>query len=147
VTTEDDFHRHLDVNPDDHHARLVFADWLQEHDDPRAEGYRALGTLQKRPKSVGETHMFEDESHLWYSKEKLHGMPSDWFKLINLPELNGMKPRWAVTTPEQKSRRGVEDAAAIAFSQLPHARRQELLGQQSAEKMTRRRFARRKYRG
>ena len=43
VTTEDDFQRALDKNPDDWQTRLVFADWLEERDDPRAEGYRALG--------------------------------------------------------------------------------------------------------
>ena len=36
-------------HPQDRTARLVFADWLQERDDPRAEGYRALGLRRRIP--------------------------------------------------------------------------------------------------
>src|SRR5262249_13386737 len=43
VTTEDDFQNALDAQPGDWQTRLVFADWLQDRSDPRAEGYRALG--------------------------------------------------------------------------------------------------------
>jgi uncharacterized protein (TIGR02996 family) len=49
LTTEDDFQNALDANPEDHQTRLVFADWLQERVDPRAEGYRALGRLRVQP--------------------------------------------------------------------------------------------------
>ena len=49
MTTEDDFQAALDTNPGDWQTRLVFADWLQERDDPRAEGYRALGLLRRAP--------------------------------------------------------------------------------------------------
>jgi uncharacterized protein (TIGR02996 family) len=38
VTTEDDFQSALDKDPEDWQTRLVFADWLQEHNDLRAEG-------------------------------------------------------------------------------------------------------------
>ena len=40
MTTEDDFHRRLDECPEDAHTRLVFADWLEEHGDPRADPVR-----------------------------------------------------------------------------------------------------------
>ena len=46
MTTEDDFQRALDANTDDWQTQWVFADWLDEHADPRAEGYRVLGTLR-----------------------------------------------------------------------------------------------------
>lgn len=49
MTTEDDFQNAIDASPDDWNARLVFADWLQEQGDPRAEGYRALGALKWCP--------------------------------------------------------------------------------------------------
>jgi hypothetical protein len=29
MTTEEDFQRQLDLHPDDHQTRLVFADWLE----------------------------------------------------------------------------------------------------------------------
>ena len=49
MTTEDDFQAALDADPENWQTRLVFADWLQERGDPRAEGYRALGVLRRRP--------------------------------------------------------------------------------------------------
>jgi uncharacterized protein (TIGR02996 family) len=48
VTTEEDFQNALDANPKDWQTRLVFADWLQERGDERAEGYPALGLMQLR---------------------------------------------------------------------------------------------------
>ena len=33
MTTEDDFQRALDANPDDWQTRLVFADWLEDRGD------------------------------------------------------------------------------------------------------------------
>jgi uncharacterized protein (TIGR02996 family) len=58
VTTEDDFHKVLRGRRHEFSALLVFADWLQEHDDPRAEGYRALGRLHRWPLSAPK--LFED---------------------------------------------------------------------------------------
>ena len=49
MTTEEDFQKALDANPDDWQTRLVFADWLQDRDDPRADGYRALAVLRVAP--------------------------------------------------------------------------------------------------
>ena len=51
MTTEDDFQQALDANPDDHHTRLVFADWLQERGDPRAE--TAVVTQARECDSLG----------------------------------------------------------------------------------------------
>jgi uncharacterized protein (TIGR02996 family) len=46
---EEAFQAALDANPDDHTTRLVFADWLQERDDPRAAGYREMGRIGFSP--------------------------------------------------------------------------------------------------
>lgn len=46
-TEEDAFWLHLEANPSDSVARLVFADWLQERGDLRAEGMRVLGRLSR----------------------------------------------------------------------------------------------------
>ena len=49
MTTEDDFQTAIDAHPEDWQTRLVFADWLDEHNDPRggvirlAERVRHLG--------------------------------------------------------------------------------------------------------
>ena len=52
MTSEDDFQAALDTSPDDWQTRLVFADWLQERGDPRAEGYRALAVHRRIPVGV-----------------------------------------------------------------------------------------------
>ena len=49
-TTEDQFQKHLDEHITHHMTRLVFADYLEDIGDPRAEGYRVLGKLKKRPR-------------------------------------------------------------------------------------------------
>lgn len=41
------FWDHLEAHPEDSTCRLVFADWLQERGDRRAEGIRVLGRLGK----------------------------------------------------------------------------------------------------
>jgi uncharacterized protein (TIGR02996 family) len=130
VTTEDDFHRALDAQPDDWHARLVFADFLQEQDDPRAAGYRALAQQQLCP--------FVDDLFFWWTTISsdccpaggVRGsgctLPDDWFALVDIaPASAQFKPLGAPGV--KASRREVEDAAAEAFARLPAQRQAELL--------------------
>lgn len=52
MTDRDAFMQTIIEHPQDNHARLVFADWLEEHDDPeRAEFIRLQVELAKRPLS------------------------------------------------------------------------------------------------
>lgn len=113
MTTEDDFQNALDAQPDDWQTRLVFADWLQERGDPRAEGYRALGVNRCFPLYTSAEqyrwipgHMRGTVGDCW--------LPWDWTEQI--PDSN-----------HRDSRREAEDAAALAFAQLPPERRAELL--------------------
>lgn len=129
MTTEDDFQRALDENPDDWQTRLVFADWLQERDDPRAEGYRALGALNKFARrqpitssAFGFTHPGNDR--VAELRMESATLPSDWWSAA-----------WEATPTYERnlwwfnrhSRCGAEDAAALAFAKLPASRRAELL--------------------
>ncbi len=112
--SEEGFQAHLDANPEDHFAREVFADWLEDRDDPRAEGYRALGVLGRFP------FVESKASYLWHN-EKRYGTndPDDlktvWFLAITHFTRKTYMTDWWVRFP---SRRKAEDAAAIAFSQL-----------------------------
>jgi uncharacterized protein (TIGR02996 family) len=45
MTSEADFLNALHQSPDDDDLRLVFADWLEEHDDPHAELFRLSANL------------------------------------------------------------------------------------------------------
>lgn len=130
MTTEDDFSAALDANPDDHHTRLVFADWLQERGDVRADGYRALGAGRVYPLSVrmgatpwrGKTAWVYGGATNSIGTHQRHCLLAvDWFKLIERGE--GCDASWC----RRLNRREAEDAAALAFAKLPPKRRAELL--------------------
>lgn len=125
MNTESDFQAMLDANPNDHYTRLVFADWLQDRDDPRAEGYRALGALRRAPREVYRG----DRGSCWQvctsDLERCpelsemnwpHMIPGDWFV------------RAFASNFERVSlgRRVIENELAMAFSLLPDERRGEL---------------------
>jgi uncharacterized protein (TIGR02996 family) len=120
VTTEEDFQKALDANPEDHQTRLVFADWLQERDDPRAEGYRALGTCQLYPDMNYGMRFVYQSSPDWkpFSHTDRSVLPPDWYA----PLLNG-----ELALVSDESRRAAEDKAALAFAKLPARRRSKLL--------------------
>src|SRR5688500_18991336 len=125
MTTEDDFQRALDANPEDWQTRLVFADWLEERNDPRAEGYRALGLLRVRPGKSSARGYYSftavDNPAFRYFDEYLpNAIPRDWHDLLPANELKGWPkrehPHWRWL---RGGRRRAEDAAALAFAELP----------------------------
>ena len=125
MTTEDDFQRALDSNPEDWQTRLVFADWLQERGDPRADGYRALGVNRRVP-DTRSTLMFRYTSapavSFGIDPQHTYVLPLDWYKLADSEwDKSACGPFYKVT------RRAAEDTAALAFARLPAARRAELL--------------------
>lgn len=133
-TTEDDFQNLLDANPDDHQTRGVFADWLQERGDPRAEGYRALGAMGAipyMPKAIAnyEGGYSREDNDFAKSKAPNAILPNDWYHEIASTS-SPVSNWWTHTVANaavRSNRRQVEDAAAHAFSQLPPERRQEIL--------------------
>jgi uncharacterized protein (TIGR02996 family) len=134
MTTEDDFQAALDRQPDDWQTRLVFADWLQEHNDPRADGYRALGILNRYVTVYAES--YQDYPWFCYSHlPRIDGpsLPDDWFDLLTggIQTVAGVptspKDLFSSEWLDWPSRREAEDAAAEAFTKLPAARRAELL--------------------
>jgi uncharacterized protein (TIGR02996 family) len=123
VTTEDDFRTTLDANPEDWQTRLVYADWLQDRGDPRAEGYRALGTLRRWPRKFGTNRFRFYKPDEWLTGPD--DLPADWWNAAE-PKKN-FKGGDAVGALWNRSRSNVEDAAALAFAKLPPERRAELL--------------------
>jgi uncharacterized protein (TIGR02996 family) len=143
VTTEEDFGRAINADPEDWQALLVFSDWLRERNDPRADGYAALARFQKRPRA--ETHsnsMREDWRGDWFiwgkattarragasgpaKESEPDVLPPDWYdeakEFNQLPEWQ--KHAWSYF----RTRSGALDAAARAFARLPDNRRTELL--------------------
>lgn len=129
MTTEDDFQAKLDADPSDWQTRLVFADWLEERGDARAEGYRAL--------AVRRWQAYQPRNNAYWtvanyrapnSTEDVSDLPDDWFALVwdETPkdkQIRASKGLWVSLA----TRREVEDMAARAFAGLPAARRAELL--------------------
>jgi uncharacterized protein (TIGR02996 family) len=134
VTTEDDFQRALDANPDDWQTRLVFADWLQERGDPRAEGYRALAVRRWRAYQPNPGGHWTVANYRADKPTDVSDLPNDWFGHVwdAAPRKNRnptTKGRWISTN----SRRAAEDVAALAFAKLPPKRQTELLAAQPTE--------------
>lgn len=123
MTTEDDFHAALDAEPKNWHARLVFADFLQELGDARAEGYRAMGVRRRTP-VIG----YDKVQLRWWDASSGNppkgsdDLPRDWLDLI----AGGQRSEIGIYVMFP-TRRAAEDAAARAFAQLPPERRAELL--------------------
>lgn len=122
ATDEAAFQAHLDARPDDHGTRMVFADLLQDRDDPRAEGYRALGALQLWPgKSPQFPFWWSHTDCPWVEEEQYHGrLPLDWFRATREYE-------WLSRWCDFPNRRAAEDAAALAWLKLTGEQRAEIL--------------------
>lgn len=138
MTTEEDFQRALEADPEDYQTRLVFADWLQERDDPRSAGYRAMGRLRispdlyrryenLRPVSMERAYFgrWANSNRPQFNVEVLACLlPDDWFSKL---ETTDESAEWWVY---YKTRRDAEDGAARAFARLPLERQAELLAQE-----------------
>ena len=130
MTTEDDFHDALDTNINDWQTRLVFADWLQDRGDPRAEGYRALslGHIPDRTSSgdrVLAWHWWRRHHNGRAYPSKRVSLPYDWYDKV--PGRKAVPRRGHHLRRDFATRRAAEDDAALAFSKLPAARRAKLL--------------------
>lgn len=127
MTEEEDFQRALDTNPEDWWMRQLFAEWLDDHGDPRAEGYLAIARQKRRPLQ-GKNR---DRDVWWWhcgSSDFHNNLARDWFAL--LPEDGRSDLFWPVFTADARAvrtRRECEDALALAFRELPAERRAELL--------------------
>lgn len=138
-TTEGDFQRHLDEQPDDHFTRLVFADWLQDRDDPRADGYRALGSLpvfpwlDKHSVPWGAPEIKNGTAWCWWGgtvepQTLPHCLPDDWFGAVKTDwQYKAYDGHSTVSSKDFYSRREADDAAALAFLKLRAKRRAQLL--------------------
>lgn len=134
----------LDKSPADHSARLVFADWLDDRDDPRAEGYRAIARhglvlcdRYTRPDKV--EYLPDRGSRVFCAVESPavsdtlpadeYTIPEDWYKETVAVALELKQPR-----KEESggcvlfaNRTEAENVVALAFARLPAERRAELL--------------------
>jgi uncharacterized protein (TIGR02996 family) len=80
---ESDFVSAINADPDDRTMQLIYADWLDGQDDPRAEGWRVLIEAGKRPDGgfVSETKPFG-----WFLGGEESTLPCDLFDLLSNDE-------------------------------------------------------------
>lgn len=114
MNQEKPFRDAINNNPSDTTLQLVFADWLEEQGDPRAEGWRVLTEAGRRPHNYKPDSVNEWD---WYSK---YGSP-DNPRTITLPV--SMWENMSTATSDlphgYKSFFLAMNAAAITFSELP----------------------------
>lgn len=121
MNDEDAFQAALDANPADGLLRQVFADWLDEHGDPRGPGYRVLGVLGKRPCSPCDPAGNAQFAHPGYANageyegdfpDACHKLPDAWVRAAG--DVFGREPLWTT----RRTRREADDAAALGWSRL-----------------------------
>ena len=151
MTREEDFQQKLTEYIDNHHTRLVLADWLQEHNDPRADGYRALGLLKISPNFSPDERPFSNDPPFYRvdrpigrweywalvatarlypygprpTTSNTNYLPDDWLALIKTKYKYYYSS--ILLSCDFWTRQEAEDAAARAFSLLPPDRKAELL--------------------
>lgn len=134
MTTEDDFQAALDADPSDWQTRVVFADWLDERGDSRAEGYRALGKLRKIPKQTWFNILtkdgLEEVSTFWYWMTggewwMRSCLDIDWHAAFELSV--GSFDSGSPDDKRPLTRRQCDDHAARAFATLSSEVKSELL--------------------
>jgi uncharacterized protein (TIGR02996 family) len=83
-------------NPDDDAPRLVYADWLDEHGDPRqAEFIRVQIELARGPAAAQRFDTLKKrEDDLWGAMKKWRYLPSNWISLSRGDFKRGFNIRW-----------------------------------------------------
>lgn len=135
---EESFQKRIEENPDDDTTRLVFADWLQERDDPRAEGYRVM--VFRKMCADWDEDMYPGANSVngppgcwqWWRYEARGDdippgsrVPAKWLRQLRGGFPFGKKP----SSVDYLTRREADDALAEAFSRLTEAERDEILNQ------------------
>lgn len=138
---ESGFQKALDAAPNDQGTRLVYADWLDDHGDSRADGYRAIARcgliLCDRFTGPPVRYVPNHGSRVFClgksSAAAEYSLPADWYALLVVQKLSE-SDKGPAARPESddscalfRSRLEAENAAALSFAKLPHDRRAELL--------------------
>ncbi len=133
MPTEEEFKRQLNATPMNWEARLAFADWLDAQGDPRGPGYRALAHMRHHPAYFDRVQpLWVWMNGRWAPYYSCRGeeisralLPDDWYDLI--PRSQVPDGRTSECAIERTNFVDALDDAALAFAQLPAARRAELL--------------------
>jgi uncharacterized protein (TIGR02996 family) len=115
MVSEDDFHAALDADPSNSAMRLVFADWLEEHGDRRAGGYRWMGQHGKWPYDwARHTAGCNYETFDWYFEDG--GAVWDVPEHCRLPGRLRAAFDTRLDFPDFATRRAAEEALCLVLS-------------------------------
>lgn len=119
--TEDQIQSHIDLNLEDHTARLILADVLEEAGDKRAEGYRILGLIQVtpyrmtiKPKRWSYIPLLEGFAQLYMNTLRVHQIHKLWLEKIT----SYKRHKQFNVRGTYKTRRQCENHAAWTWSTL-----------------------------
>jgi uncharacterized protein (TIGR02996 family) len=102
VSDRDALLRAICENPDDDAPRLIYADWLDEHGDPRqAEFVRVQVELARLLPADRPGHpLAAREQALWRDLRKWRYVLGDWLSLYIQTFERGFNAQWAGTVPD-----------------------------------------------
>lgn len=117
MTEEDALQAAIDADPRDKLPRLVFADWLDERADPRAEGYRVLATFDRWP-WIGVNRFFWSN---YTATERDQSMTPAFWRANFSMDRSALPEAWRAKAgghQEYNTRRAAMDAVALAWANL-----------------------------
>jgi uncharacterized protein (TIGR02996 family) len=136
VTSERDFYAAMDAEPENIDIRGIFADWLDERNDPLAAGWRALWvggyTAWWLRGSKCWAFYSDDSPDINIGSSARFIIPASWHWLVVTTRhvRRTIPDRGLIYTPEDNPRYGPRvllKALAVAFTKLPAERQAELL--------------------
>lgn len=134
MTDEDAFQNALDADPGHWGLRLVFSDFLEERNDPRALGMRALGQLRMWPVRLRPVPDNPTCDHWMFQLlPVLLSRSSDAFRRCTFDSEDADMKAWFrefcphVFGSHYRSRQAAEDAAAHGFARLDARTQQDIL--------------------
>jgi uncharacterized protein (TIGR02996 family) len=116
MTTEQSFLNAIRENPSDEHLRLVYADWLEEQGDERAEFLRIeaeIWRLSRRSKRYGELKM--RRTALWKRLVKEHAA---WLAMLDHASIDFCALRFAYECPKQWQNLQRTENDAVRFCEV-----------------------------
>lgn len=125
--------KQLDETPDDHTVRLILADHLDEIDDPRAVGYRALGKCRSHPwiPAAGSRYSWWDR---WRFPSEIgnYHFHEHWVGELPRPWWDALKGGFPLapdlaTSKAYTLRSAADDAAALAWLKLTSKQQDAIL--------------------
>lgn len=127
------FRAAIEADPADFTTRLVYADWLQDRDDPRADGWRATAACGLVPyhfESLRDWGMFKQGDRNSSGAPPRNLVPADWFDAVDDGwGIEKVGPAFLHSARGSQVFGGHTILAALvaAFGRLPAGRQAELL--------------------